>query len=553
MRSLPRRWLERAFASALLGLVSTLAAASGATDLASSPSAPRKPDDAPTLRLERETPSSTTIPPPAQTAEASTGRTQNSAEAGAASSPQEEAAPPAVTPTPTFDSLATRNAEPARPDLWARIRSGFKMPDLRSDLVEQRTRWYAQRPDYMLRMTERASLYLFHIVEAVERRGMPMEVALLPFVESAFRPDATSTAKAAGMWQFIPATGRQYKLTQNVFRDDRRHVLASTQAALDYLGKLYEQFGDWHLALAGYNWGEGAVARAQLRNQRRNLGTGYEELSMPLETRHYVPKLQAIKNIIRDPDAYGLKLPSIPDHAYFDTVLVKRDLDVALAAKLADLPLDRFIQLNPSFTKPLIVGATQPELLLPYDNAEIFRRNVERYEGQLSSWTATTLTRAERPALLASRLGISEGELRRINGIPAGVVIQPGSTVVIPKNGLQAQAADVAETVAQDAVLHLSPDVQGRNRRLHRVRPGESLAAIARRYRVSPAAIRQWNADAVIAERPRSGMTLVVYVGAKSPQLAKSRSAASAKARSDVARAVSRKHASRPKVARVAR
>ena len=150
-------------------------------------------------------------------------------------------------------------------DIWERIRRGFAMPDLNNPLVRNREQWYASRPDYMLRMTERSRPYLFHIVEELERRKMPTELALLPFIESAFNPQAVSSAKAAGMWQFMPATGKYFDLKQNLFRDERRDVLESTRAALDYLQKLYTLFGDWHLALAAYNWGEGSVGRALAR------------------------------------------------------------------------------------------------------------------------------------------------------------------------------------------------------------------------------------------------------------------------------------------------
>jgi len=163
------------------------------------------------------------------------------------------------------------------------------MPDLENDLVKDREEWYAARPDYMVRMTERSRKYLFHIVEELERRNMPTELALLPFIESAFNPEAVSSAKAAGMWQFMPATGKDFKLTQNVFRDERRDVIQSTDAALDYLQRLYKMFGDWPLALAAYNWGEGNVAKAIKRNQSKGLPTDYMSLSMPDETRNYVP------------------------------------------------------------------------------------------------------------------------------------------------------------------------------------------------------------------------------------------------------------------------
>ena len=181
--------------------------------------------------------------------------------------------------------------EAARTDLWLRVRRGFAIPDLDTDLVRKGEQWYTSRPDYVARMTERSSRYMFYIVEEIERRGMPTELALLPFIESAFNPQAISGAKASGMWQFMAATGKDFDLKQNVFRDDRRNVIASTRAALDYLTKLHGQFGDWQLALAAYNWGEGSVQRAIDRNQRAGKPTDYLSLKMPEETRYYVPKL----------------------------------------------------------------------------------------------------------------------------------------------------------------------------------------------------------------------------------------------------------------------
>ena len=202
-------------------------------------------------------------------------------------------------------------------DLWERIRRGYAMPDLDNPLVHDREQWYSHRPDYILRMTERSRKYIFHIVEELERRNMPTELALLPFIESAFNPQAVSSAKAAGMWQFMPATGKTFELKQNAFRDDRRDVLASTRAALDYMQKLYGMFGDWQLALAAYNWGEGSVARAIAKNQRAGLGTRYSDLTMPMETRFYVPKLQAMKNIVANPQAFNSSLPQIGNHPVF--------------------------------------------------------------------------------------------------------------------------------------------------------------------------------------------------------------------------------------------
>ena len=256
-------------------------------------------------------------------------------------------------------------------DLWERMRRGFAMPDLQTELVTDREQWYASRPDYLQRMTERSRKYLFHIVEELERRGMPTELALLPYIESAFNPQAVSSAKAAGMWQFMPATGTYFDLKQNAFRDDRRDVLASTRAALDYLQKLHGMFGDWHLALAAYNWGEGSVARAIAKNEKQGLGSSYTELSMPAETRMYVPKLQAVKNIIANPQAFNAELPVIANHPYFQSVEITRDLDVALAAHLAGIREADFRALNPSLHKPVILAAGMPHINQPTDNSKM--------------------------------------------------------------------------------------------------------------------------------------------------------------------------------------
>jgi len=186
------------------------------------------------------------------------------------------------------------------PDLWARIRSGYAIPDIDNNLVAKHVQWYASRPDYLTRTSGRASLYLYHVVQELEKRGMPTELALLPVIESAFNPQALSTADAAGIWQFVPGTGRDFNLQQNMFKDERRGVLASTDAALTYLQRLYTMFGDWQLALAAYNWGEGNVQKAIQKNRALGKPTDFESLSelMPAETRNYVPKLQAVKNII---------------------------------------------------------------------------------------------------------------------------------------------------------------------------------------------------------------------------------------------------------------
>jgi len=394
-------------------------------------------------------------------------------------------------------------------DLWERIRRGYGMPDLDSDLVHDREQWYASRPDYIFRMTERSKKYLFHVVEELELRNMPTELALLPFIESAFNPQAVSSAKAAGMWQFMPATGKYFELKQNAFRDDRRDVLASTRAALDYLQKLYGMFGDWHLALAAYNWGEGSVGRAVSKNQRLGHATGYTDLNMPMETRFYVPKLQAVKNIVSSPAAFNSKLPLIENHPYFQSVTIRRDIDLALAAKLAEVPLADFKALNPSINRPVIMAAGTPQILLPWDNAEIYQSNLEGYSGgRLASWTVWIAPSTMRPADAAKRVGMGEAELRSVNNIPPKVVIRAGSTLLVPRSARMEQ--DVTSHVADNGQISLAPEVVLK-RTVVRAGRGENVASIARKFGVSTGNVAQWNKVGASASFKR-GQQVVVFL-----------------------------------------
>jgi membrane-bound lytic murein transglycosylase D len=420
------------------------------------------------------------------------------------------------------------DAVAAQRDLWVRVRRGFAMPDIDTPLVRDREQWYATRPDYVQRMTERSSRYLFHVVEEIERRGMPTELALLPFIESAFNPQAMSTAKASGMWQFIPSTGKHFDLAQNAFRDDRRDVLASTRAALEYLQKLHGMFGDWHLALAAYNWGEGSVGRAIARNQKLGLPTDYLSLKMPDETRYYVPKLQAVKNIIAQPEAFGLTLPGIENHPYFLSVPIQRDIDAALVARLAGLPLDEFHALNPSLNKPVILAAGTPQVLLPYDNANEFVRVLPGYQGPLASWTAWVVPTTMKPADAAKRVGMSEEELRQVNRIPPRMLVRAGSTLMVPRHPHR-HHDDVSERVADNATMLLAPDAPALRRSTVKARKNDSVASIAARYRLSAASVASWNKVAASAQF-KTGQAVVLYLPGKATAR-KSAAGATAKTR----------------------
>ena len=398
-------------------------------------------------------------------------------------------------------------------DLWARIRRGFKMNDLSSDLVTSQEQWYATRPSYIGRMTERSSKYLYHVVEELERRNMPTELALLPFIESAFNPQAVSGAKAAGMWQFMPATGKYFSLKQNVFRDDRRDVLASTKAALDYLQKLHRMFGDWHLALAAYNWGEGSVGRAIAKNQRDGLATDYSSLSMPDETRNYVPKLLAVKNIVANPQAFSATLPEIPNHPYFQSVALTRDLDVALAAKLAEIKLEDFKSLNPSANKPVIFAAGTPQILLPWDNAGIFERNLSIHNGQTAGWTVWIAPSTMKVTDAAKRVGMNEAQFRELNRIPPRMLIKQGSTLLVPRSAKQQN--DVSEHVADNGQVSFSPEIVLK-RTMVKLRKSETVASIAKRYKVTVASVADWNkVGAASSFKAKQSVVLYLPIQAK--------------------------------------
>ena len=398
----------------------------------------------------------------------------------------------------------------ARIDLWQRIRNGFAIRDIDDRYVKQREKYFSSQPEYMARMTDRGSRYLFHIVEEVQRRGLPTELALLPFIESAFNPEAMSSARAAGMWQFMPATGRHFDLKQNVFRDERRDVLASTNAALDYLTNLHRMFGDWHLALAAYNWGEGNVQRAVRSNRNAGRAAAYENLKMPHETRDYVPKLQAIKNIVLRPAGYALTLPVLENHPYFLAVPISRDIDVDVVTQLSGLPLDQFRALNPQMNKPVIVAAGTPQLLLPYDNANAFVKSLPLHKGPLSSWTAWTVPKTMKVADAAHAVGMEEDELREVNAIPPRVLVQAGSTLIVARS--RNRDGDVSVRMADSAMISFSPDGPALKRVALKVgKGGDSVAAVAKRYAVSAQQVSQWNRVSVNG-RLAAGSTVVVYV-----------------------------------------
>jgi len=437
--------------------------------------------------------------PPAATPSQAAGTGLRATRAAAAADAAAMKHPLDATHLPPFDGETRVVHDPLRglrkidrtippDDLWQRIRDGFAMPDLDNELVTEQTAWYAARPEYLKRMFARSRLYLYHVVDALEKRGMPTELALLPMVESAYNPMAYSRAHASGLWQFIPPTGKRYALKQNWWYDARRDIIASTSAALDYLQDLYQMFGDWDLALAAYNWGENNVARAIAKNQAAGLPIDYSSLSMPEETREYVPKLQALKNIISDPEPFGITLDPIPNQPYFTTVATPEYLDVPLAAKLAEMPVNKFIALNPGLNRPLMPASIVRRIVLPADRVDVYRANLQKYdEKAMVSWRTYRPRRGEGLLYIARRFHLSLATLKEVNGIPRYSNRTP-PLLVVPIDGAAARHA------RQLPIMYAPPIPEGGAHVIvHTVRRGETLWTIAQHYEVSVADLRHWN------------------------------------------------------------
>lgn len=329
-------------------------------------------------------------------------------------------------------------------NVWDRIRAGYAMPDLRDSRVEYWVDYYSKRPGSVQTMANRSSKYIHYVTTELQKRGMPTELALLPFVESAYNTTALSRVKASGLWQFMPATGTDFKLTQNWWRDERRDPVSSTQAAINYLAYLYNfQGNDWHLALASYNWGQGSVKRARERNAKRGLGTDYLSLKMPKETRDYVPKLLAFKRIISNPSKYGITLPNVPDQPYFEEVAKTVDIDIEVAAKLAGMSLTEFKEMNPQFHRPVILAEHQQNILIPKANVASYKKNLANYKGNLSSYSGYTPSSGESLASIAQRHGVDLALLKQLNGYSGrqSVAIS-GRTLMLPRgNGVSPNAS----------------------------------------------------------------------------------------------------------------
>jgi membrane-bound lytic murein transglycosylase D len=390
-------------------------------------------------------------------------------------------------PAPLEEINAVSSVSASELDIWERIRSGFAMAELDSEEMPQKAEFYVSHPYYMKRIIERSKRYLFHIMEEVERRGMPAEIALLPIVESAFNPKAYSHSEASGIWQLIPSTGKNYGLKQNWWYDERRDIVAGTSAALDYLKKLHDMFGDWKLVLASYNWGEGAVGRALMKNRNNALPADFRSIALPPETRNYVQRLIIVKNIISNPAAFGIELASIPNQPYFEKVTATRHIDVKLAAKLANIPLSEFKALNPGHNRPVINVDSSRTLLLPADKVEIFVENLKNHGKPLVSWQAYRVKKGETVEKIAADYGIGVRRLKDVNDIDGYNEIMPGQTLLVPINERD-DGEDISVMSGKPAMRKLPEGFF-----IYAVKKGDALFNIAKRYGITIAQIKSWN------------------------------------------------------------
>ncbi|MDP4546303.1 LysM peptidoglycan-binding domain-containing protein [Marinobacter sp. MDS2] len=401
-------------------------------------------------------------------------------------------------------------------DLWSRMRAGFAMDhSVDNARMQAQLDWYARNPRYIQRVTERGARYLHHILSEAEARGLPTELALLPVVESAFDPFAYSHGRAAGLWQFIPSTGKYFGLTQSWWHDDRRDVLTSTDAALTYLERLANRFdGDFTLALAAYNSGGGTVSSAMRRNRKAGQSTDYWSLRLPKETRHYVPKLLALAKVIDNPDAYGIQLPELKNEPYFEVVETGSQLDLAQAAKLASVDIDEIYLLNPSYNR----WATNPDgphrLLVPAQNADTFRAALANFPAdQRVSWKNYKVTKGDNLGSIARRFSTTTSVIRQVNKLN-GDMIRIGQQLLIPSSTKSSDAYGLSQSQRLERKQERK---RSGNKVRYTVRRGDTFWDIAREHRVSVREVAAWNGMAP-GDPLHPGRKLVIWSKVKQPK-----------------------------------
>ncbi len=420
-------------------------------------------------------------------------------------------------------STATISDTPNNQDIWDRIRTRFSLPDRDHPRVQASKNWYASRQVYLDRTIERATPYLHYIVEEIERRGMPSELALLPIVESAYQPLANSHAKAAGIWQFIPSTAKNYGLKLNWWYDGRRDIHASTRAALDYLQKLNNDFqGDWLLALAAYNAGEGAVMRAVNKNAAAGKPTDFWSLQLPVETQGYVPWLLAITDVVAAPAKFGVTLKSVSNQPYLTTITTDTQIDLALAAELADVPLEEVHRLNPGFNRWVTDPDGPHHLLLPIEKVESFKTKLASLPTEKRvTWTRHHVQKKQSLSYIASLYGTTTTLLRQINKLTSNIA-RASTDLLVPV--ATSDLGSYALRIAQNSTLQVSQNTSSTDEpkakektASHTVGRGDTLWKVARKFGVTPRELAAWN-DLTPKTRLSAGQQLVIRSGAGTTQ-----------------------------------
>ena len=433
------------------------------------------------------------------------------------------------TQTPETGTLGKNTSQTASTetytDIWPRIRKGYRFESHDHPKIDAEIRSFVPHPKYISRVIERARPFMYHIVEELEKRDMPMELALLPIVESGFQPFAYSHGQAAGIWQFIPSTAQGFGLKQNWWYDGRRDILASTSAALDYLQRLHKTFdGDWLLALAAYNAGTGTVSRAIRKNEQQNKATDFWSLRLPKETRNYVPRLLAFSEIFLVPEKYDITLEPIDNSPHFEVVDIGSQIDLSLAAELADMDIETLYRLNPGFNR----WATDPDgphkLLVPINKAEQFRTKLAELDiSQRMKWKLHRVRSGETLSAIAMHHNTTVSNLQQVNQIK-GHHIRAGAQLLVPLANM-----DISQyTLSADARKRklLSAERKG-NKIIHTVKSGDTLWDIARQYNVNSRDIARWN-DIAMKDTLKPGQQLAIWRRIPAPSAATQKMTAAA-------------------------
>ena len=425
-------------------------------------------------------------------------------------------------PTQSMQSSEASQMEPAKaltdvpamlPESSARVwrsqRAGFALPQVDSARLEDAIARYQGRQRYFESLARRARPYLHHILERVEARGLPAELALIPMVESAFRPFAYSRSRAAGLWQFKSLTGMRFGLTQNWWYDGRRDAIASTEAALDYLAYLHDFFdGDWLLAIAAYNAGEGRVRRAVRANEAAGRASTFWHLDLPRETEQYVPRVLALRNILRQPAHYGITLPAMPEDEALALVEPGGQVDLALIAEMAGVSMDTLYRYNAGMNR----WATPPDgphrLAVPSGQAQAVRAALAEHEGAGMRWERHTVARGETLSAIGTRYDTTVSAIRDVNDIE-GDMIRAGQDLIVPVASRPDEAYTLSRANRREAARAQGPS--GRKRIDYRVGAGDTLWALARRHEVSVERLAGWN-DMAPGDTLRAGQRLAIWV-----------------------------------------